>query len=104
MVGLAAARAGPLQRRNAPDCGPACARTCSWVSSASRSAGSPQILAQHRAASDHLMLDCLLDQLVLTDAQSRSDLGGQRPEVSRYANAVEIPLAEPCLQNGAMQA
>jgi hypothetical protein len=30
--------------------------------------GSPQILAQHRPTSDHLVLDCLLDQFVLADA------------------------------------
>jgi hypothetical protein len=29
---------------------------------------STQILTQHRPASDHLVLDCLLDQLVLADA------------------------------------
>ena len=42
--------------------------------------GRSQIFAQHRAAGDHLMLDCLLNQLVLTDAQSRSDLSGQSPK------------------------
>jgi hypothetical protein len=41
--------------------------------------GRSQIFAQHRAAGDHLMLDCLLDQLVLADPQSRSDLSGQSP-------------------------
>ena len=30
--------------------------------------GSPQILTQHRATSDYLVLNCLLDQLVLADA------------------------------------
>jgi hypothetical protein len=30
--------------------------------------GSPQIFTQHRPTSDHLVLDCLLDQLVLADA------------------------------------
>jgi hypothetical protein len=29
--------------------------------------GCSQILTQHRAASDYLVLDCLLDQLVLAD-------------------------------------
>ena len=43
--------------------------------------GSSQILAQHRAACDHLVLDCLLDQLVLTDAQSGGDLSGQSPKL-----------------------
>ena len=43
--------------------------------------GRSQIFAQHRAARDHLVLDCLLDQLVLTDAQSRSDLSGQSPKL-----------------------
>ena len=42
--------------------------------------GRSQIFAQHRTAGDHLMLDCLLNQLVLTDAQSRSDLSGQSPK------------------------
>jgi hypothetical protein len=43
--------------------------------------GSSQILAQHPAASDDLMLDCLLDQLVLTDAQSGGDLSGEGPKL-----------------------
>jgi hypothetical protein len=43
--------------------------------------GIPQILAQHPAASDDLVLDCLLDQLVLTDAQSGGDLSGEGPKL-----------------------
>ena len=30
--------------------------------------GCPQILTEHRPTSDHLVLDCLLDQLVLANA------------------------------------
>jgi hypothetical protein len=42
--------------------------------------GRSEIFTQHRAARDHLMLDCLLNQFVLTDAQSRGDLSGQSPK------------------------
>jgi hypothetical protein len=39
-----------------------------------------QILAQHRAAGHDLVLYRLLDQLVLTDAQSGGNLSGQNPK------------------------
>jgi hypothetical protein len=40
-----------------------------------------QILTQHCAAGDHFVLDRLLDQLVLTDAQSGGDLSSQNPKL-----------------------
>jgi hypothetical protein len=42
--------------------------------------GGSQILTQHRPTRDYLVLDCLFDQLVLTDAQSGGDLSGQGPK------------------------
>jgi hypothetical protein len=44
--------------------------------------GGPEIVTQHRTSGDNLVLDCLLDQLVLTDAQPRGNFGGQRTHLS----------------------
>jgi hypothetical protein len=37
-----------------------------------------QIVAQHGASGDDLVLDCLLNQFVLADPQPRGNLGSQR--------------------------
>jgi hypothetical protein len=40
-----------------------------------------QIVAQHRAAGNHLVLNRLFDQLVLTDSQPGGHLGRQNPQL-----------------------
>jgi hypothetical protein len=42
---------------------------------------SSQILTQHRATGDYFVLNCLLDELVLTHAQASRNLSGEGPKL-----------------------